>query len=462
MNLFNFLRFKNIEPKTNDFNVVYRVAEKKNGKFVLVDDSGKVVTDEFDNISSQISHIRIGKNNDMFYYIQKAGTNEASVTALPREKSDDKFIYATASEDGISQVFMDGFGTFLLSDDLTLSKLYSEISKTNKNDLRIAKNLDNTYEIISEKGSLVYEKYDEISKPDENGVRVAKKVEVYDENWWKEFSDEKPQPDSLIYVLSGMARKEKEPKTKTTYALLNKNYGVTNQVYTDAYRFDKDNYIVTLPNGKKEIVNKNGKNIAGGMYYNIEEPNVLGEVVASRTKSKSKGGIVLIHEGKKYKKADNYHKVVDSSHWGVKALKYGEELNKNVVAGVDISKGIEVDENVNRVLIALLKGEKPQPRFWKAIEEQNKFDELAKGVEAYGQILDEIASVKPEFSLGISISKQNLVKHLNTLIKRKIAGHKTYEQTESKKIVEHEENISSSSNKREKLLEVSENFEEQK
>lgn len=363
----------------------------------------------------------------------------------------------------MTQVFINGKGTFMFTDDKNISKLYSKISAPNKNGLRLAFERNEAVEIVSNDACKVFETYDSISEPDENGVRIAKREVGRNKNGivnvkkgLKEdtvvFNGDILSNDSLIYALEGL--KTAMENRETLYALLPQNFGEKNEQYKSIKQFENDNYLVTLENGKQEILNKRGNDIAGGMYHRIQEVNALGEVVANRTKSKSKGGIVLIHDGKRFKKVDNLHRVLDSAPIGIKALKYGQDLNKNVVAGVDISRGIEIDEDVNRVLIALLKNEKPQPRFWKSIEENGKFDALAKGVEAYGMALDEIAMAKPELEIEIAMKKQNLVKSLQTLIKRKIAGHKSYENTENRRISKHKENISNSSNRRNKLEEL--------
>ena len=458
MNLFNFLRFQNIEKKANNDEVLFRLAQKKNGKFVLVNDKGNIVSEECDWISKQIDNIRLlEKDGIVSYFSKEDGT--AKTNSLPRDvKGDNKpEVYASADDNGVNQVFIANKGTFIFTDDKNISDLYTKLLDTNKNGVRLAFSKDGV-KIVSNDACTVYEKYDSVSEPDENGVRIAKRTESRNHGWGP-YSKDEILEGSLIYILEGLA--EKDAQIDTFYALLPENFGSKNEQYSAIKKFENDNYLVTLQNGKQEILNKRGNDIAGGSYQKIQEVNALGEVIANRTKSKSKGGIVLIHQGKRFKKVDDMHRVLDSAPIGIKALKYGAELNKNVVAGVDISKGIEIDEDVNRVLIALLKGEKPQPKFWNRIEEQNKFEDLAKGIDAYSKTLDEIATARPELDLEIAMKKQNLVKSLQTLIKRKIAGHKTYEKTESRKIAKHEENISSSTNKRNKL-ESLEGFEQEK
>lgn len=458
MNLFNFLRFQNIEKKANDEDVLFRLAQRKNGKFVLVNDKGKIVSEECDWISKQIDNIRLLEKDGIVSYFSKEDGLAKSNTLSRDVKSETKpAVYASADDNGVNQVFITGKGTFIFTDDKNVSDLYTKLLDTNKNGVRLAYSKDGV-KIVSKDACTVYEKYDSVSEPDENGVRIAKRSESRNHGWGPYSKDEIPK-GSLIYILEGLA--EKDAQIDTFYALLPENFHSKNEQYTAIKKFENDNYLVTLQNGKQEILNKRGNDIAGGAYQKIQEVNALGEVIANRTKSKSKGGIVLIHQGKRFKKVDDMHSVMDSAPIGIKALKYGPDLNKNVVAGVDISKGIEIDEDVNRVLIALLKGEKAQPKFWNRIEEQNKFDELAKGIDAYSKTLDEIASAKPELDIEIAMKKQNLVKSLQTLINRKIAGHKTYEKTEGKKIAKHEENISSSTSKRNKL-ESLEGFEQEK
>lgn len=448
MNLFNFLRFQNIEKKANNEEILFRLAQKKNGKFVLVNDKGKIVSEECDWISKQIDNIRLLEKNGIVSYFSKEDGG-AKLNDLQRNvKSEIKpAVYASANDSGINQVFITGKGTFIFTDEKDISDLYTKILRTNKNGVRLAF-LKDGVRIVSRDACTIYEKYDSVSEPDENGVRIAKRSECKRNDKELSLKDE-IQKSSLIYILEGLT--EKDAQIDTFFALLPENFHKQNEQYTAIKKFENDNYLVTLQNGKQEILNKNGNDIAGGAYQKIQEVNALGEVIANKTKSKSNGGIVLIHQGKRFKKVDDMHKVLDSSSIGIKVLKYGPDFNKNVVAGVDISKGIEIDEDVNRVLIALLKGEKVRPKFWNRIEEENKFDELAKGIDAYNKTLDEIASVKPELDIEITMKKQNLVKSLQTLIKRKIAGHKTYEKTENKKIAKHEENISSSTSKRTKL-----------
>lgn len=83
MNLFNFLRFQNIENKAKNDEILYRLAQKKNGKFVLVDDKGKIMSDECDWISNQIEDIRLAEKNGIISYMKKDGLS-LNEKALPR------------------------------------------------------------------------------------------------------------------------------------------------------------------------------------------------------------------------------------------------------------------------------------------------------------------------------------------------------------------------------------------
>ena len=453
MNLFNFLRFANIEKKAKDDKVLFRLAQKKNGNFVLVNDKGNIVSEEFEWISRQVENIRLAENNGILTYIVN-DNGLAKNTALVRITNDSQEkpeIYASADENGMTQVFFNGEknGTFVVNSH-KLSKVFDNLTAPNKKGFRIGWTADQA-EILSTDAREVVETFDSISEPDANGVRIAVK-------------EPKPEPER-----TGLLANFDFPPQISGVALIPVNFDKNLPIYKDVKAYEDTNYIAVLQNDKQVLLNKNGNNIAGGMYHNINEVNALGEVVANRTKSKSKGGIVLIHEGKHFKKVADPHAVIDAAPIGIKALKYGQELNKNVVAGVNIANGIEIDEDVNRVLIALLKGEKPKARFLKSIEEKDKFEELFAGVGAYSEKLDEIAAYKPELEIEIAMKKQNLSKSLTTLLKRKAAGHRTYENVQKNKIktkkteiVGHKQNISNSSNIRQKLTDVAENLEQSK
>ena len=467
MNLFNFLRFSKIESKANDDKVLFRLAQKRNGKFVLVNDKGNIVSVECDWISKQIDGIRLFENNGILYYFTKEN-GQASGKILPRvsanEKAENQEVYATADENGVTQVFLNQISTrdynitkdetndvqsnretertFLINSNKEISNLFKMLTAVNKNGLRIAidANTSNVY-IINKDGTEIYQEFSKITSPDENGVRIATSV--------KEDND----------YLNGQ-----ETFYRDVYSLLPANFEKTNPFYYDITRFDKDNYKVTHTNGKQEILNKNGKNVSGGKYSEISKPNALGEVIANR--SRKNNGIVLYHEGKRYKKFSDPHRVLDASPIGIKAMKYGSGLNQNVVAGVNISEGLQIDEDVNRVLIALLKGEKPANRFWKSIEQNNKFDKLFDGVSSYEAKLDEIASARPDMAEEINQKKQNLSKSLTSILRRKVAGHRTYEKIQDRKIeqkeeeiVAHQQNIDESANAREKLSNAINSFE---
>lgn len=443
MNLFNFLRFSKIESKANDDKVLFRLAQKRNGKFVLVNDKGNIVSPECEWISKQIEGIRLFENNGILsYFVNKNG--QANGQILPRvtdNKVDNKpEIYAYGEEDGVTQVVLNGeqYKTFLINSDKQISYVYKMLSSTNKNKLRLAIDENGNVYIISKDGQETYQDFKGITEPDENGVRIARSVLFSDyggENYYQDL-----------------------------YTFLPANFEKTNPFYYDITRFDKDNYKVTHTNGKQEILNKNGKNVSGGKYSEISKPNALGEVIANR--SRKNNGIVLYHEGKRYKKFSDPHRVLDASPIGIKAMKYGSGLNQNVVAGVNISEGLQIDEDVNRVLIALLKGEKPANRFWKSIEQNNKFDKLFDGVSSYEAKLDEIASARPDMAEEINQKKQNLSKSLTSILRRKVAGHRTYEKIQDRKIeqkeeeiVAHQQNIDESANAREKLSNAINSFE---
>lgn len=449
MNLFNFLRFSSIEKKAKDDSVLFRVAKKRNGNYVLVNDKGTIVSKEFDWISEQVADIRLAENNGILVYI-KNDNNQAKDTTMPRvtsatEKAPE--VYAGADENGLTQVYLNGEtkGTFMVNDH-NFSKLFKRLTAPNKNGLRIGW-LDNHAEILSTDARRAHKRYGSIAEPDSNGVRYA--------------VEESYSPAERADLMENGIYIPEIPRV----SLIPVNFTENIPFYKSAKPYESENYIVVLENNKQALLNKNGNNIAGGMYHNISAPNALGEVIATRSKVKSNGSVVLVHEGKHFTKANDLHKVIDSAPIGIKAMKYGRDLNKNVVAGVNISEGIEIDEDVNRVLISLLKGEKPMPRFWKSIEANDKFNLLFEGVTAYQEKLDEIAKARPELANEVILKKQNLTKSLSTLMKRKVAGHKTYEMREDKKIDEkksqiagHEKNIKNSSNVREKLNDAMNNF----
>jgi len=453
MNLFNFLRFSSIDKKANDDKILFRVAKKRNGNYVLVNDKGNIVSQEFEWISDQIADIRLAENNGILVYL-KNDNGQAKDTTIPRitaNTEETPEIYASADENGLTQVYLNGEtkGTFIVNDH-KFSKLFERLTQPNKNGLRIGWR-ENHAEILSTDARKVHKRYGSVSEPDENGVRYA--------------VEEEYTPAERVDLMENGIYVPEFPRV----SLIPANFTENIPFYKNAKSFEAENYIVTLENGKKVLLNKNGTNIAGGMYHNISDINALGEVIATRTKAKSNNGVVLIHEGKRFKKVSDPVKVIDAAPIGIKALKYDKEHNKNVVAGVNISSGIEIDEDVNRVLIALLKGEKAKPRFLKNIEEKNKFDELFAGLSAYTEKLDEIAAAKPELATEIDIKKQNLSKSLTTLLRRKAAGHRTYEKMQDKKIetkeneiVEHKQNITNSVTKREKLSEVVSTLEQSK
>lgn len=458
MNLFNFIRFKSIDkPTTEGENNLFRLAQRRNDKFVLVDNTGKIVTEEFDWISPKTCgdnatdslQIRLAEKDGLLFYIKgvEDGAKAKIVTRKNPESPEHPEVYAGAEENGVRQIFFQMHGnespaTFFLVGNKEISDIFLSVTPENRNGLRIgwleAEDGTRQARIMSKDGMTTYQTFFDISEPDENGVRTG-------------------------FALPGIERVSDRQSVITHYvAFIPQNFGKEVELLKSFENFDGDKYRLTHADEKQSIVNQNGVNVAGGKYSEIQDPNALGEVIVRRGRAKSNGGIILVHQGRRYKRVEEPHKVIDSAQIGVKAMKYGKELNENVVAGVTLSDGIEIDEDVNRILIAMLKGEKPSPRFWKAVEESNKFDELFAGVSAYEAKLDEIAAEKPELASEIQAKKENLSKAVSSVLRRKVAGHRTYEKNEDRKITKHEENISNSTTAREKLSEAVTTFEKDK
>lgn len=485
MNLFNFIRFKSIEkPTENGKNNLFRLAQRRNQKFVLVDNSGKIVSEEFDWISSQTRDegendstpaVRLAEKDGLLYYIKDVENSAKAqiISGKTPEGSEQPEVYAGPEENGTRQIFLQrdtkDYSTLFLGSDKQMSDVYLRVTPENKNGLRIGWlevperievnalvtgygpnhfTIPSRYKvrearIISKDGMTTYQSFTDISEPDENGVRTG-------------------------YAHAGIEKvSDRQSVITHNLAFIPQNFGKEVELLKHFEKFDGDKYRLTYTDGKQSIVNQNGVDVAGGKYSEIQDPNALGEVIARRGRVtskrrgrvKSNGGIILVHQGKRYKKVDEPHRVIDSAQIGIKAMKYGTDLNQNVVAGVNISEGLEIDEDVNRILISMLKGEKPSPRFWKSVEEHNKFDELFAGISAYEAKLDEIAAAKPELADEIKEKKQNLSKSVSSVLRRKVAGHRTYEKNEDKKITQHEENISNSTTAREKITEAVNNFE---
>ena len=407
MNIFNFLKYREVEDiNKNELSslapYVYRLAEKRNGKFVLLNAKGNKVTGEFDFISDMIEGFRIAKASNgkyfaIFPYSSLAARiyvfqNEGEKYDDDKQKEDGRHFSAEKIDFLTTQLnyrlSLGGFErSVFINYHNIISKIYTRVSPVNKHGMRLCTTNSNSVVCFtSEDGLDILFSY-RFSKEEnyENGVTVF--------------------------------------RSNRDCVFVPKDFERTPLIFTDVKQIAKGVFVATKNDETQVLLDSNGKQITRETYRKIANPNKINEIIAS-TEGK-KGNVILSRDGVRYKKFKGDFKVICDSPIGIKALQFSSEKNKSFLASIhpyEKQNCQEINANANRILIALLNGKKPETRFFNNLVRTHQVDELIKSEEYYFSALDKIKSSNPELEEEVEKLKVDFHNMLANYLKNRISA----------------------------------------